>query len=65
MFVKPAAGMLVRDPQTLQHLPEGGKEVPETAYWVRRLEAGDVVRTETPAQIQAHKIRAKKQQNDS
>jgi hypothetical protein len=43
MFVKPAPGLLVRDPVTKRHLPESGKEVPENSYWVRRLAAGDVV----------------------
>lgn len=43
MRVKPAEGRKVRDPASLQHLPEGGAEVPDTSYWRRRLQAGDVV----------------------
>jgi hypothetical protein len=43
MFVKPAPGVKVRDPRSKLHLPEGGKEVPATTYWLRRLAAGDVV----------------------
>lgn len=43
MFVKPALGMKVRDPETRRHLPEAGAEVPPTTYWLRRLKAGDIV----------------------
>ncbi len=44
MFVKPAPGLKVRHPQTRQHIPVEGVEVPDTdSYWVRRLRSGDVV----------------------
>lgn len=43
MFVKPKAGVLVRDPVTLQHLPESGRDVEPSSYWQRRQAAGDVV----------------------
>lgn len=43
MFVRPAPGLKVRDPVSYLHIPEGGKEVPESSYWVRRLRSGDVV----------------------
>jgi len=46
MFVKPKPGVKVRDPKTLRHLPEAGREVPDSAYWMRRLAAGDVVLVE-------------------
>lgn len=46
MFVKPAAGLKVRDPDSLLHLPPEGAEVPESQFWFRRLAAGDVVRVE-------------------
>lgn len=42
VFVKPKAGLKVRQPNG-QHLPETGRDVPESQYWVRRLAAGDVV----------------------
>jgi hypothetical protein len=48
MFVKPAPGLLVPDPDAAAHarwLPPEGREVPETEYWRRRLADGDV----TPA----------------
>ncbi len=48
MFVKPAPGRMVRDPISKRHLPGGGAEVPATNYWLRRLDAGDVVAAEPP-----------------
>ncbi len=49
MFVKPAPGLKVRDPVSLLHLPEDGKEVPESSYWYRRLRSGDVFLASPPA----------------
>lgn len=43
MFVKPTEGLKVRDPETMRHIPESGKEVPESAYWIRRIACGDVL----------------------
>jgi hypothetical protein len=43
MFLKPAKGVLVRDPKTKRHLPTTGAEVQLSSYWVRRLADGDVV----------------------
>lgn len=43
MFVKPATGLQVRDPDLLDLIPEAGREVPETDYWIRRVIDGDVV----------------------
>lgn len=43
MRVKPAPGINVRDPISLRHLPEEGKDVPENTYWKRRIKSGDVV----------------------
>lgn len=48
MFVKPAPGLVVRDPQTRVQLPESGRDVPEISYWLRRLRDGDVVEATTP-----------------
>ena len=50
MFVKPAPGLKVRHPETRQHIPDEGIEVPETdTYWARRLMDGDVVLVTPPA----------------
>lgn len=43
IFIKPAPGLTVRDPDTLQPLPRDGAEVDRTTHWLRRLAAGDVV----------------------
>lgn len=44
MFVKPAPGLKVRDPASRQHIPETGREVPDSdSYWVRRVIDGDVI----------------------
>jgi ferric-dicitrate binding protein FerR (iron transport regulator) len=43
MKVKPAEGRAVRDERTMQLLPPEGRDVPNSAYWQRRLRDGDVV----------------------
>lgn len=43
MFATPAPGKRVLDPATREPLPAGGKLVPETSYWLRRLRDGDIV----------------------
>ena len=44
MLVKPAPGLVMRDPVTRQFVPEGGLEVsPDDLYWARALRDGDVV----------------------
>lgn len=47
VFIIPAPGRAVPDPDAKDLLPATGREVPRTAYWVRRLSEGDVV--EKPA----------------
>ncbi len=51
MFIKPAPGIKLRDPETKQFIPESGQEVGEfDLYWIRRINDGDAIRvtTETP-----------------
>ena len=43
MYVKPASGLKIRDPDLKDFLPEEGREVPGTGYWVRRVRDGDVL----------------------
>jgi len=43
MFVRPADGLKIRDPETGNYLPETGQIVPRTPFWLRRLKDGDVV----------------------
>jgi hypothetical protein len=60
MKVKPAPGRAVRDPQQKYRLlPEQGGEVPDNAFWQRRLRDGDVVLIEdqpadAPTQLPAN-----------
>lgn len=42
LFIKPAPGRAVRDPDTLEFLQPEGEEKPFTPYWCRRLDDGDV-----------------------
>lgn len=41
-FLIPKPGLVVRDPETLQVLPEEGDTVVLTSYWRRRISDGDV-----------------------
>jgi hypothetical protein len=43
MFVKPAPGLVIRDPDLLDLLPADGRAVPDSGYWQRRVRDGDVV----------------------
>ena len=51
MFVKPAPGLVVRDPVTKFPLPAEGREVQLSSYWQRRLNSGDVVAIPSPAPL--------------
>lgn len=48
MYVKPAEGLLVRNPKTLTLLPVEGAEVQESSYWLKRIEQGDVIVCKPP-----------------
>ena len=50
MFVKPAAGLTIRDPDLGGYLPATGRDVPNTEYWHRRLFDRDVEIT-TPSPV--------------
>lgn len=42
LHLKPAAGLIVRDPETGKPLSPDGETKPDTTYWRRRLRDGDV-----------------------
>lgn len=42
MTVKPAAGLIVRDPDTGEKLKPDGETKPRNSYWLRRLADRDV-----------------------
>ncbi len=48
MKIWPAPGRRVRDPATGRPLGRRGAEVPDTAFWRRRLDDGDVLDHEPP-----------------
>jgi hypothetical protein len=43
MYVKAAPGLVIRDPDLKDFLPEEGREVPDTDYWHRRVRDKDVI----------------------
>jgi len=43
MFLKPAPGRLVPDPERRDTLPPEGRTVASSQYWQRRIADGDVV----------------------
>ena len=50
MRVKPAdPNAVIRDPHTNRPLPAEGGDVPESTFWLRRLNAGEVVRVDESA----------------
>ncbi len=60
MFIKPAPGLKVRDPDLKDLLPDEGREVPDSYYWIRRRRDGDVIEIKTakPASAKPDKGRA-------
>lgn len=50
MFVRPAPGLSIRDPNLLDLLPREGRDVPAIEYWHRRLRDGDVIEGAAPDQ---------------
>jgi hypothetical protein len=43
LHLKPAPGLIVRDPDTAKPLAAEGEIKPDTTYWRRRLRDGDVL----------------------
>ena len=52
LYVKPAPGRTVPDPERAGYLPEAGEFVPRNAYWLRRITDKDVIEADPPAQIE-------------
>ncbi|CAD5879556.1 Protein of uncharacterised function (DUF2635) [Escherichia coli] len=50
IFIKPAPGCLIRDPDTMTPLSQDGEEKPFTPFWCRRLNDGDVIVVEKAAE---------------
>ncbi|EHE8224316.1 DUF2635 domain-containing protein [Escherichia coli] len=52
IFIKPAPGCLIRDPDTMKPLAQEGEEKPFTPFWCRRLNDGDVIVVEKAAEAE-------------
>lgn len=50
MYVQPAPGLSIRDPDLLDFLPPEGREVPDSDYWNRRVIDRDVALATPPKQ---------------
>lgn len=55
IFVKPAReGLIVRRPErNYEPIPAGGASVPNNSYYLRRLEANEIVECERPVKTKA------------
>lgn len=53
MFLKPAPGRSVPDPERGGLLIDAGRTVEPTQYWLRRIEDNDVIEAEPDAEVQA------------
>lgn len=51
MYLKPAEGRKVADPDRNDTLPADGREVEFTQYWQRRVADGDVVEASRPTEV--------------
>ena len=66
LFIKPAPGLSVRDPEAPDRapIPAHGKGVLRSTFWVRRLADGDVVETTEAAIAAATKKTAAAEKKD-
>jgi hypothetical protein len=48
MYVIPKSGILIRDPDLKTHIPPEGREVPDSLFWQRRINDGDVTVGKAP-----------------
>jgi len=55
MFVKNAEGKRIPDPDRGGYLPDEGRDVPETLYWIRRVNEGDVIVVTETAELKEKK----------
>ena len=56
VFVKPCEGCLVRKALGQPFLAAEGEWVPETTYWLRRINMGDVEFAVPPKEVQKDKL---------
>lgn len=63
MYVKPAPGMQIRDPDLKDLIPAEGREVPETVYWHARVRDRDVVQPDQDVAAPPRPAKAAAQKN--
>lgn len=51
MFVKPAPGLIVRDPLHMTPIPAEGREVPDISYWHKLVILGDLIECERSVEV--------------
>lgn len=56
MFIKPAPGLLVRDPLHMTPIPAEGRNVPDITYWHRLIGHGDLVLAEAPKEARPEPV---------
>ena len=60
-FIRPTAGLKIRDPQTGEYLPEAGALMPRSGFWLRRLGCGDVIQGDVEVvKTSSPKVRSEK-----
>lgn len=52
-FIRPRKGLRIADPQSGQYLPEAGRLMPRSGFWLRRLDDGDVEEVKKTASAKA------------
>jgi hypothetical protein len=60
LFIKPAPGIIVRDPVTREPLAAEGESKPRNPHWLRRLKDGDVVEAKPETTTGSKKERGEK-----
>lgn len=51
MYVKPAPGVLLRDPTTRRVVPPEGADVEPCSFWHRRIAEGDATLVAPPSEV--------------
>jgi len=50
-MVRPLMGYKIRNPETMQHLPEQGQVVKKSSYWIRRKKEGSIEIIDQPSRL--------------
>ena len=64
MWIKPRAGLKIRDSLTQRHVPDGGIAVEDNNFWRRRMQEGDVSVTNGIASTEKSKPKSTKENSE-